>query len=57
MTSRPFENKARRSFWRVHIEAWQRSGVTRTVYCRKPQLTVRTFDHKLRYFAGEDSAR
>jgi hypothetical protein len=31
---RHFENKARQSYWVVHVEAGQRSGLTRTEYCR-----------------------
>lgn len=57
MTSRHFENKARRSFWLLHIEAWQRSGVTRTEYCRQHRLTKGTLDRWLRHLAGEDAAR
>jgi transposase-like protein len=57
VTSRHFENKARRSFWLVHIEAWQRSGVTRTEYCRQHRLTKGTLDRWLGHFAGEDAAR
>jgi hypothetical protein len=30
-----FENKARRSFWSVHVDALRRSGVSRTEYCRR----------------------
>ena len=57
MTLRHFENRARQSFWRAHIEAWQRSGLTRTEYCRKLNLTKSTPDRWLRHFAGEDAAR
>jgi transposase-like protein len=57
VTLRHFENKARQSFWQVHIEAWQRSGVTRTEYCRQHRLTKSTLDRWLRYFAGADAAR
>jgi transposase-like protein len=37
-----FECKARRAYWSVHIEAWLRSGVTHTEYCRAHRLTRRT---------------
>jgi|GEM_PF-432738 len=57
MRSRQFENKAQRSFWQVHVEAWQRSGVTRTEYCRQHRLSKVTFDRWLKHFAGEDAAR
>ena len=57
MTLRHFENRARQSFWRAHIEAWQRSGLTRTEYCRKLHLTKSTLNRRLRHFAGEEAAR
>jgi len=57
MNLRHFENTARRSYWAVHIEAWQRSGLTRTEYCRRHRLTKDTLDRWLKYFAGVDAAR
>ncbi|MGO8846670.1 MAG: IS66 family insertion sequence element accessory protein TnpA [Methylocella sp.] len=43
MRSRHFENKARQSFWLVHIEAWRRSGLSQTLYCRKHRLARNVF--------------
>ncbi|RTM01720.1 IS66 family insertion sequence hypothetical protein [Ancylobacter aquaticus] len=57
MVSRHFENKAGRSLWRIHLEAWQRSGLTRTAYCRDQRLNRRTFGTWLKQLAGEDAAR
>jgi len=57
MNLRHFENKARQSFWLVHIEAWRRSGLDRTNYCRQHRLTKCTFDRWLKYLAGKDAAR
>jgi transposase-like protein len=57
MNLRHFENKARQSYWVVHVEAWQRSGLTRTQYCRVHRLTKDTLDRWLKYFAGNDAAR
>lgn len=57
MNLRHFENTARQSYWAVHIEAWQRSGLTRTEYCRRHRLTKDTLDRWLKYFAGVDAAR
>nr|WP_275448640.1 transposase [Mesorhizobium sp. IRAMC:0171] len=54
---RHFENEARQSYWVVHVEAWQRSGLTRTEYCRVHRLTKETLDRWLKYFAGNDAAR
>lgn len=57
MNLRHFENKARQSYWVVHVEAWQRSGLTRKAYCRVHRLTKDTLDRRLKYFAGNDAAR
>lgn len=57
MNLRHFENKARQSFWSVHIEAWQRSGMDRTSYCRQNGLWKCTFDRWLNYLAGKEAAR
>ncbi|MFC3323578.1 IS66-like element accessory protein TnpA [Mesorhizobium cantuariense] len=57
MNLRYFENKARQSWWVVHVEAWQRSGMTRTEYCRVHRLTKDTLDRWLKYFAGNEAAR
>jgi hypothetical protein len=57
VTLRHFENKARQSYWQVHIEAWQRSGLTRTKYYRQRRLTKGTLDRWLRYSVGADAAR
>jgi hypothetical protein len=57
MGSRHFENKARQSFWLVHIEAWRRSGLSQTVYCRKHRLARNVFARWLKYLAGEEAAR
>lgn len=57
MNLRHFENKARQSYWVVHVEAWQRSGLTRTEYCRVHRLTKDTLDRWLKYFAGNEAAR
>jgi transposase-like protein len=45
--ARYFEHKARRAWWATHLEAWRRSGVTRTEYCRLHRLTKGTFDRWL----------
>jgi transposase-like protein len=45
--ARYFEHRARRAWWATHLEAWRRSGVTRTEYCRLHRLTKSTFDRWL----------
>jgi transposase-like protein len=57
MNLRHFENKARQSWWLVHIEAWRQSGLDRTNYCRQHRLCKCTFDRWLKYLAGEDAGR
>jgi hypothetical protein len=42
------KDKARRSFWSVHAEAWRRSGVTCAEYCRSNRLNKCTFDRWLK---------
>jgi transposase-like protein len=41
-TSR-YENKAHRSFWSIHVEAWLQSGVGQEAYCRQHRLSRNTF--------------
>ncbi len=57
MGSRHFENKARQSFWLVHIEAWRHSGLSQTLYCQKHHLARNVFARWLKYLAGEEAAR
>ena len=52
-----FEHKARRAWWATHLEAWRRSGVTRTEYCRLHRLTKSTFDRWLSALNSMESAR
>src|SRR6266849_8567592 len=56
MNLKHFQNTARQSFWVVHIEAWRRSGLARTAYCRHQRLNRRTFDRWMNYLLGEESA-
>jgi transposase-like protein len=55
--ARYFEHKARRAWWTTHLEAWRRSGVTRTEYCRLHRLTKSTFDRWLSALNSLESAR
>jgi hypothetical protein len=38
-----FQNKARREWWSIHVEAWQRSGPSQRRYCAQHRLTETTF--------------
>src|SRR5215471_17602577 len=57
MRTKYFEHKARRAWWAAHLEAWRRSGVTRTEYCRLHRLTKSTFDRWLAALNLLESAR
>jgi hypothetical protein len=52
-----FENKARREWWAVHIEAWQRSGLSQRRYCRIHHLTGTTFTRWLRAITDAEAAK
>jgi hypothetical protein len=57
VTTKHFENAARREWWVVHIEAWQRSTLSQRRYCRKHRLTDTTFTRWLRVIADVEVAR
>ena len=57
MATKHFENAARREWWAVHIEAWQRSGLSQRRYCRTHRLTDTTFTRWLRAIADAEVAR
>lgn len=57
MGPKHFQNKVRREWWAIHIEAWQRSGVSRAVYCLQQGLDEKTFARWLNALAGEEAAR
>ncbi len=39
MGPKHFQNKARREWWSIHVEAWQRNGLSQRRYCRMHRLT------------------
>jgi transposase-like protein len=43
-----FENRARREWWAIHIEAWRRSGLSQSRYCRQQRLAWKVFARWLR---------
>ena len=57
MATKYFENAARREWWAVHIEAWQRSGLSQRRYCRTRRLTDTTFTRWLRAIADAEMAK
>ncbi len=57
MGPKHFQNKAKREWWSIHIEAWQRSGISRKAYCRQHRLDEGTFVRWLTHIAGDETAR
>lgn len=55
--SKHFENTARRSWWSVHVDAWQRSGLSQRRYCRQHRLDTTTFARWLKVLADAESLR
>jgi transposase-like protein len=57
VASKHFENKARREWWSVHVEAWRRSGLSQSKYCHAHRLTETTFNRWLKSINGAQTAR
>jgi transposase-like protein len=49
--------KAHSSYWSLHVEAWRRSGLSRTEYCRRHGLKKKTFDRWMKHLIGVEEAR
>jgi hypothetical protein len=43
VASKRFQNKGRCEWWSIHMEAWQRSGLSQRRYCAQHRLTETTF--------------
>lgn len=52
-----FDNPARREWWSVHVEAWQRSGLSQRKYCRVHKLTAKTFARWISVLTDAKSAK
>ena len=57
MATKHFRNKARRARWSVHVDAWRRSGLSRSAYCREHHLDRRTFKRWLIALDTAESVR
>lgn len=57
MASKHYENKAKRAWWSVHVEAWQRSGLTKRAYCGKHRLQEDTFRVWLKVLVDAEALR
>ena len=56
MGPKHFQNKARREWWSLHIEAWRRSDLGIRKYCLQQRLTESTFRRWLKRLAGDETA-
>ncbi|MGX1354104.1 transposase-like protein [Bradyrhizobium elkanii] len=54
---RQYENRARRTWWSVHIEAWRKSGLSRRSYCRQHRLDQGTFARWLRVLVDVEALK
>lgn len=52
-----YENRARRTWWSVHVEAWRRSGLSRRSYCRQHRLDQGTFARWLSVLVDVEALR
>lgn len=55
MASKRYQNRAMRTWWSVHIEAWRRSGLSRSAYCRDHRLKLGTFRNWLSKIGDADA--
>lgn len=52
-----YENRARRTWWSVHIEAWRKSGLSRRSYCRQHHLDQGSFARWLNVLVDVEALR
>jgi hypothetical protein len=52
-----YENRARRAWWSIHIEAWRKSGLSRARYCRQHRLGEEAFGRWLNVLIGAEKLR
>ena len=57
MGRKQYENRARRTWWSVHIEAWQKSGLSRRSYCRQHRLDQGSFARWLSVLVDVEAIR
>jgi transposase-like protein len=49
--------KAHSPYWSLHVEAWRRSGLSRSEYCSGHGLKKKTFDRWMKHLIGVEEAR
>ncbi|MPZ41772.1 MAG: transposase [Rhizobiales bacterium] len=55
--SRRSWEKAHSPYWSLHVEAWRRSELNRSEYCRRHRLSKNTFDRWMKHLISKDDAR
>jgi transposase-like protein len=55
--SRRSWEKAHSPYWSLHVEAWRRSELSRSEYCRRHGLSKNTFDRWMKHLISKDDAR
>lgn len=43
ISTREIERKKKRNHWRRHLQKWRESGLPQTQYCRKKNLSLKSF--------------
>lgn len=49
--------KAHSPYWSLHVEAWCRSALNRSEYCRRHGLSKNTFDRWMKHLISKEEAR
>ncbi len=57
MGARRSWEKAHSPYWSLHVEAWRRSELNRTEYCRRHGLSKNIFDRWMKHLVGKEDAR
>ena len=53
MTKQFRSRKEKYNFWKNHIHKWQQSDLSQSEYCRRNNLSVKTFGYRKRQRMGE----
>ena len=56
MTKRQIAVEAKKQFWKEHVQAWQKSNIEQTEYCRRHGLKRHTFWYWKEKFSQDSSS-
>ena len=48
MTTQYRNRKEKQDFWKTHIESWQQSNLSQAEYCRRNNLSIKSFGYRKR---------